>query len=309
MANDTQSIIPHLWFDDQAEEAAEFYTSLFEPSGVGTVTRYGKEGFEIHGQPEGKVMTVEFELAGYKIIALNGGPHFSFTPAISFFVVCETESEVDALWQELSEGGAALMPLDTYDWSEKYGWVQDRYGLSWQLSLGELEAIGQKITPLLMYVSKNGRAEEAIERYTSIFDDSEIIGIYRYGADEAQPEGAVMHAQFRLNGEVFMAMDSAPEHADFTFNEAISLLVNCEDQKEIDYFWDKLSEGGDPNAQQCGWLKDRYGVSWQVSPTVLHEMLQDPDPEKVGRVTNAFLQMKKFDVQKLQEAYQGQSDD
>lgn len=299
-----QKIIPHLWFDSEAEEAVQFYTSLFPGSKTGHITHYGKEGFEIHGQPEGKVLTVEFELGGCQFMALNGGPLFKFTPAISFFVVCETAEEIDTLWQRLSEGGKALMDLDKYDWSEKYGWVQDRYGLSWQISLGRMEDVeGQKITPTLMYVGDHGMAEEALNLYTTVFKGSDITGISRYGPGTDQPEGTVMHAQFKLNGEVFMAMDSSSKYADFTFNEAISLLIECESQEEVDYFWNKLSEGGEEGS--CGWLKDKFGVSWQVSPTVLHKMLLDKDPEKVARVTKAFLQMKKFDIEQLEKVYRG----
>lgn len=301
-----QKIIPNLWFDSKAEEAAKFYSTLFPHSRDGAITRYGKEGFEIHGQPEGKVMTVEFELAGYKFVGINGGPHFKFTPAISFWVVCETEKEVDTLWGKLSEGGAPLMELQKYDWSEKYGWIMDNYGLTWQISLGRLSDVGQTITPSLLFVGRqHGRAEEAIRLYSSIFRGSNSTGILRYGAGESpEKEGTVKHAQFSLGGEVFMAMDSALEHS-FTFNEAISLMVNCESQEEVDYFWEKLSEGGDEKAQQCGWLKDRYGVSWQVSPTVLQTMITDPDPKKVARVTKAFLAMKKFDIAELQKAFEG----
>lgn len=299
----TQKIIPHLWFDDRAEEAVTFYTSLFEDSTIGGVSRYGEAGKEIHGQEAGTVMTVDFDLAGYRMIALNGGPQFSFTPAISFYVTCETEAEVDEFWEKLSDGGTAMMPLDKYEWSEKYGWVQDRYGLAWQISLGKLEDVhGQKIVPSLMFVDEQGQAEEAVNLYTSLFDDSSITGLLRYGPDEDQPEGTVMHAQFRLNGEVFMAMDSSPDNADFTFNEAVSLLIQCQDQGEIDHFWG-LSDV--PEAEQCGWLKDPFGVSWQVSPVQLSEMLNDTDYEKVERVNEAFLQMKKFDIRKLQNAFEG----
>ncbi|HYH56758.1 MAG TPA: VOC family protein [Anseongella sp.] len=119
-----QKIIPNLWFDGQAEEAALFYTSLFPGSKISTVTRYGKEGFEIHGQAEGSVLTVDFELDGFRITGLNGGPLFKFTPAISLFVVCETEAETDMLWQKLAGGGKVLMELGKYDWSQKYGWIQ-----------------------------------------------------------------------------------------------------------------------------------------------------------------------------------------
>ncbi|SMO93751.1 VOC family protein [Gracilimonas mengyeensis] len=302
----TQKIIPHLWFDDQAEEAAHFYMSLFNKHSVETdKTYYNEAGQEIHGKKAGSVMTVDFELDGYKMIALNGGPHFKFTPAISFYVTCSTENEVDELWKALSNGGTPLMPLDQYEWSKKYGWIKDKFGLSWQISLGKLDDVhGQKIIPCLMYVSKEGEAEEAITLYTSLFDNSEITGILRYGKDENQPEGSVKHSQFLLNKEeVFMAMDSSSEHAEFTFNEAISLLVQCEDQDEINHFWEKLSAA--PKAEQCGWLKDKFGLSWQVVPKGMNEMLNADDPQKTKRAMNAMLQMKKLDIQKLKDAFEG----
>lgn len=301
----SQKIIPHLWFDSEAEEAAAFYTSLFNKSALGSKTHYSKEGFEIHGQPEGKLMTIDFELAGQQFIGLNGGPHFQFTPAISFIVNCESEEEVDKLWAELSKDGSVLMPLEKYDFSEKYGWTEDRFGLSWQIMLAEEEA-PQKIMPSLLFVGDEcGKAEEAMDFYTSVFDDGEKRAVFHYGPNQSpNDEGTVMYGDFELEGQLFAAMDSAQEH-DFTFNEAISFLIQCEDQKEIDYFWNKLSS--DPNAEQCGWLKDQFGVSWQVSPTILDRMLKDPDKEKVNRVTKAFLQMKKFDIEKLKQAYEGSS--
>lgn len=299
-----QKITPHLWFDDQAEEAARFYTSIFENARLGTVTRYPDAGQEIHEKEAGTVMTLDFELEGQRFTGLNGGAHFAFTPAISFFVTCETEAEVDWLWQELSDGGTALMELGPYDWSDKYGWVADRYGLSWQISLGNPDDVGQKITPSLMYVTDRGQAEDAMNLYTSLFDDSDISGILRYGADEAQPEGAVMHAQFSLHGEQFMAMDSSPEQADFTFNEAISLLIQCESQEEVDHFWERLTANGGEESM-CGWLKDKFGVSWQVVPTILPEMLQDADESRSQRVMQAMLQMKKLDIDDLKAAYEG----
>jgi predicted 3-demethylubiquinone-9 3-methyltransferase (glyoxalase superfamily) len=297
-----QKITPFLWFDNQAEEAAKFYVSLFKNAKLGKIVRYGKEGYEIHRREAGSVMTVEFELAGYKLTGLNGGPHFKFTPAISFYVVCETEAEVDALWQKLSQDGMELMPLQKYDWSEKYGWLLDKFGLSWQLSLGKKEDVGQTITPFLMFVGKqSGRAEEALRLYTSIFKKSDVVGILRYGKGETEPEGTVKHAQFRLHGEVFMAIDSAMAHP-FTFNEALSFVVNCETQEEVDYFWEKLSEGGEKS--RCGWLKDKFDVSWQIVPTVISEMLQDKDAAKAGRAMQAVLQMDKIDIKTLQQAYE-----
>ncbi|MEX2632853.1 MAG: VOC family protein [Balneolales bacterium] len=298
-----QKIKPFLWFDNQAEEAVSFYTSIFKNSKVMATTRYEENGAEVSGQPNGSVMTQSFQLEGQSFIALNGGPFFKFNPSISFFVVCETENEVDKLWEHLSQNGQVLMELGEYDWSKKYGWVSDRYGISWQLAHGKLAEVGQVITPTLMFVNaQHGRAEEAINFYTSVFKNSAVGGIMRYEAGGKDPEGTIAHAQFTLDGDVFMAMDSALDH-DFTFNEAISFVIDCDTQSEVDTYWDKLTEGGDEKAQQCGWLKDQFGVSWQVIPRVLGELLNDPDAAKVQKVTKVMLQMKKLDVAGLQQAY------
>jgi predicted 3-demethylubiquinone-9 3-methyltransferase (glyoxalase superfamily) len=301
-----QKIIPNLWFDSQAEEAAKLYTSLFQNSRIGPTTRYGKAGYEIHRQPEGKLMTIEFELEGQAFLGLNGGPVFKFTPAISFLVACKTKDEVDALWKGLSADGQALMELGEYPFSPWYGWTQDRFGLSWQVMAMGNRPVTQKIIPTLMYVgAAAGRAEEAINYYVSVFRNSKVGDILRYGqGEEPDKEGTIKHVGLTLEGQAFAAMDSAHEHK-FGFNEAISLIVRCETQAEIDYHWAKLIVGGDPQAQVCGWLKDKYGVSWQVSPIVLEEMLQNPDKEKVERVTNAFLKMKKFDIEELKKAFEG----
>jgi predicted 3-demethylubiquinone-9 3-methyltransferase (glyoxalase superfamily) len=294
-----------LWFDSQAEEAAKFYTSVFPDSKVGDIVRYGKEGFEIHQRPEGSVMSVEFELAGENFVAINGGPLFTFNPSISFFVVCETMEESDRTWNELLKNGSVLMPYQKYDWSEKYGWLTDRYGLSWQISFGKLADVGQKITPSFMFVGEQfGRAEEAIAFYTSIFKDSSIKGIMKQPAGGPEREGAVAHAQFTLAGQQFMIMESSSKEHAFDFNEAVSIIVNCHTQKEIDYYWQRLTaEGG--KEVECGWLKDKFGVAWQVDSVELSRMLKDKDKEKVARVTNAFLHMKKFDIARLREAFEG----
>ncbi|CAN5122233.1 VOC family protein [soil metagenome] len=302
-----QKLTPFLWFDTQADEAVNFYTSLLDNTRIRTTTRYTDKGQEIHGMDGGTVMTVDFELAGQRFTALNGGPHFQFNPGISFFVQLDAEPEVDRVWNEMIKEGQAMMPLDKYDWSEKYGWLQDRYGLTWQISLGTKEHTGgQVITPSLMFVGdQHGRAEEAINHYISIFKNSEIEGILRWdGKEGPDPEGTVKHAQFYLEGQAFMAMESAHDHQ-FGFNESISFVVNCESDEEVDYYWEKLKEGGDSNAQQCGWLKDEFGISWQVVPTEMKEMLRDDDPEKVKRVTSVMLKMKKLDLKKLREAYEG----
>lgn len=296
-----QTITPYLWFDDQAEEAAQFYTSLFKDSKLGQVARYDKAAAEAAGRPEGSAMIVPFHLAGQEFVGLNGGPHFKFTPAISFFVTLDTEAAVDALWEKLAAGGTPLMPLQAYAWSDKYGWLNDRYGLSWQIGLGEREEVGQTITPALLFVGKqHGRAEEAIRFYTTVFENADITGILRYSAEDNEPEGTVKHAQFTLEGQTFMAMDSSLAH-DFTFTEALSFMVKCESQEEVDYFWDRLS--AHPEAEQCGWLKDQFGVSWQIVPTIVPKLLSDPDSHKSQRVMQAVLQMKKIDIATLEQVY------
>jgi predicted 3-demethylubiquinone-9 3-methyltransferase (glyoxalase superfamily) len=192
-------------------------------------------------------------------------------------------------------GATIMMPLDKYEWSLKYGWLQDKFGISWQVFFGKIEDIGQKFTPSLMFTGKqNGKAEQAINFYTSVFKDSGIKGILKYSKEDHEFEGNVKHGQFRLGSNVFMSMDSSLQH-NFSFNEAISFVVECDDQEEINYFWNKLTEGGEES--QCGWLKDKYGVSWQIIPAILNKLMSDP--ARSQRVVNAFLQMKKFDIEKL----------
>ncbi|MBM2812068.1 MAG: 3-demethylubiquinone-9 3-methyltransferase [Chloroflexi bacterium] len=152
----------------------------------------------------------------------------------------------------------------------------------------------QKITTFLWF---NDQAEEAMNQYVSIFPDSKVISVQRWGDEGPGPKGTVMTASFQLAGQEFMALNGGPQ---FTFTEAISLLVNCETQEEVDELWERLSEGGEES--QCGWLKDRYGLSWQIIPTALFELMQDPDPEKAKRVMNAMLLMRKIDIAALRKA-------
>ncbi len=292
-----QKIIPCLWFDDKVEKAAEFYTSIFKNSKIGNIVRYDEEAAKASGRPKGTVLTVEFTLNGQEFMGLNGGPVFKFTPAISFFVSCKTHEEIDELWGKLSEGGTVLMELAKYPFSEKFGWVNDKFGVSWQLILASAT---QKIAPCLMFVKEqHGKAEEAMNFYVSVFKNSRIHMIARYEKGEDVP-GTVKHAKFSLGGYEFIAMDSGLDHK-FTFTEATSFVINCETQVEVDYFWEKLSKGG--KEVQCGWLKDKYGLSWQIVPTILGKMLTYKDPEKSKRVMKALLQMKKLDIKQLEQAY------
>jgi predicted 3-demethylubiquinone-9 3-methyltransferase (glyoxalase superfamily) len=161
----------------------------------------------------------------------------------------------------------------------------------------------QRITPCLWF---DDQAEEAAKLYTGIFKNSKIVAVSRYGKAgqevHGRPPGTVMTVAFELEGQTFTALNGGPI---FKFNEAISFQVNCDTQAEVDYYWEKLSAGGDVKAQQCGWLKDRYGASWQIVPRVLVEMVMDPDPAKSGRAMEAMLQMKKLDIAELKRAYAG----
>ena len=159
----------------------------------------------------------------------------------------------------------------------------------------------QKIVPSLWF---DRNAEEAVSFYTSIFKDSSIVKTSYYTKEgyeiHKMPEGFPMVIEFLLEGQSFLALNGGPI---FRFNEAVSLVINCGPQEEVDYFWDKLSSGGDESAQQCGWLKDRFGLSWQVVPAILDELLSDPDPVKAGRVMTSMLSMKKIDIAELERAY------
>ncbi len=286
-----QKITPFLWYDTQAEEAARFYTSIFPDSKTGKIQRQGDA-----------VLTVQFFLSGQEFGALNGGPMFTFNPSVSFYTVCESEAEIDNAWEKLSEGGKTMMPLQKYPWSEKYGWVQDKYGVSWQLDLGKIQDVGQKISPALMFTEEqHGKAEEAIHFYTSVFENSGINLLARYEEGEGGPAaGTIKHARFRLDGNIFMAMDSSYSHG-FGFNEAISFVVHCGPQKEVDYFWEELTADGGEE-MMCAWLKDKYGVVWQIVPDELIRLISDPDPARAQRAAGAMMQMRKIDIEKVRRA-------
>jgi predicted 3-demethylubiquinone-9 3-methyltransferase (glyoxalase superfamily) len=292
-----QKITPHLWYEKEAVEAAELYCSVLPDSKITNVST-------LHDTPSGDTDIVSFQLCSQEFQSISAGPLFKFNPSISFVISCNSTEEVDDFWSKLAEGGKALMPLDTYPFSQRYGWTEDRYGLSWQIIVAGERGVTQRITPTFMYVGDvAGKAEDAVNFYASVFPNSKVGDIDRYGTgEEPDQEGTVRHAAFSLNGYQFGAMDSAREH-NFGFNEAISIMVYCEDQKEIDRYWDALTAV--PESEQCGWLKDKFGVSWQILPTYLDEMMTNGTQEQIDRVTQAFLPMKKFDLAELQEAYEG----
>lgn len=282
-------IFPCLWFDEESKEAAEFYCQVFD----------------------GKITTdtpvvMNIELFGQKLMLLNGGPHFKKNASVSLMVICETEDEVQKYWDQLIDGGTALMALDSYFWSKKYGWVQDRYGVNWQLFLGE-KPESQKIVPTLMFIHQNnGKAMEAIEFYTKTFPNSSIENIlkYGYGAGEqspSEPAEHIQHGHFIIDGYSFFCMDNSYDHQ-FDFNEGVSIVVMTDDQQQTDHFWNTLiSDGG--RESMCGWLKDRYGLSWQIVPKRLIQLMNDSDQSKAQKVVQAMMKMQKIGIEELENAY------
>jgi predicted 3-demethylubiquinone-9 3-methyltransferase (glyoxalase superfamily) len=277
----TNQLHPCLWFDDQAKAAAELYCSVFKNSRITTDTP----------------MVVMFELNGKKIMGLNGGPMFKMNPSISLFATFETATETNEVWEKLIIGGKALISIGKHPWSECYGWLQDGFGFTWQLSVVGNKEDKPKITPSFLFTGNRfGQAEEAIRFYSSVFDNSETNVLFHYPLGDANA-GKVMYSEFTLNKYDLIAMDGPGVH-EHTFNEAVSFVVNCETQKEIDYYWSKLTDGGEES--MCGWLKDKFGVSWQIIPSIIGKLMADP--KKGQRVMQTILKMKKLDIESLVNA-------
>jgi len=275
------NIFPCLWFDETAKEAAGLYCSVFEKSKIDSISS----------------SVVTFELEGKKFMGLNGGKTFKLNPSISLYVSCESIIETDDLWNKLLAGGKELMPIDKYPWSDRYGWLQDKFGLTWQISIAEDEDTKPKIRPSMLFTNKQfGRAEESINFYNSIFDNSSTELMIHYPLEHLHA-GKVLYSEFKLNCHDIIAMDGPGSH-NFTFNEAFSFVVECETQQEIDYYWHELAEGGQEG--MCGWLKDKFGVSWQVVPSKLADWMLEP--ERAERISAAFMKMKKLDLNTLLNA-------
>jgi predicted 3-demethylubiquinone-9 3-methyltransferase (glyoxalase superfamily) len=282
----TQKITPNLWFNGNAQEAVEFYVSAFPDSKIVATLNYpnsAEEGLaDFQLDMAGKVLTVDFQLGTQRFTAINAGPEFAFNPSVSFMLNFDPSKDeqarehLDELWSKLIEGGEVLMPLDEYPYSKRYGWVKDKYGLTWQLTLTDPAGEPRPfIIPSLMFGEKVvNKAEEAITFYTSVFTDAKQGIMARYAEDTGPAKkGSLMFADFMLAGQWFAAMDSGVKQ-DFTFNESVSFVVLCKDQAEIDYFWEKLSTV--PESEQCGWCKDKYGVSWQIVPESMEELIKKP---------------------------------
>jgi predicted 3-demethylubiquinone-9 3-methyltransferase (glyoxalase superfamily) len=299
-----QKIVPHFWFDTEAEEAAEFYCQVFPDSKIINKAK-------ILDTPSGDCDFVTFNLSGHDFMAISAGPDFKINPSISFLLNFDPSRDANAteslkaLWDKLADGGTPLMPLQEYPFSKLYGWIQDRFGVTWQLMLTDPAGEPRPfITPSLMFSQDNtNKAEEAIKFYVETFKNAKPGTLARYPEDSGPAKkGSVMYGDFMIENQWHAAMDSGVEQP-FTFNEAVSLLVNCDTQEEIDYYSDKLSAV--PEAEQCGWVKDKYGVSWQLSPTVMNDMFRNGTREQIDRATQAFLKMKRLDIAAIEEAYHG----
>ncbi|MBK0419275.1 VOC family protein [Leucobacter sp. CSA1] len=300
-----QRIVPNIWCNRNAEEAGRFYASAFDAAAPGgasseTESRYPGAGegladfqLDFAGEP----LTVAVTIADTRLVLINAGDEFAPNPSISFMLNFdplffgddeqEARERLDALWDVLSEGGGVLMPLQEYPFSKRYGWVQDRFGVSWQLTLTDPEGDPRPfLMPSLLFGgSAQNRAAETVDRYLSVFEDAQL-GIrvpYPEQTGPARP-GDVMFSDFRIGDQWFTAMDSGVEQA-FSFTCGMSLEVLCEDQEEIDRLWSALSAV--PEAEQCGWLADPAGVSWQIVPANMAELMRRPN-------AYAMMEMKKL---------------
>ncbi|MGV8858059.1 VOC family protein [Rhodoglobus sp.] len=294
------AITPCLWFDHSAEEAAAFYLDAFPRGVIHNTTYYPTEGLaDFQKELAGEVLTVDFEIAGQLLLALNAGDLFTFTPAISFMVNFDPSGDpdardnLDALWEKLIDGGSALMPLAEYPFSARYGWLRDKFGVNWQLMMTDPagEPRPMIIPSLLFGGLAQNRAHEATEYYLSVFGDAKMGTDLRY-TEQTGPAtpGSVNFSDFRLRDQWFVAMDAGGEQ-ESTFTEAVSFVVPCSDQTEIDRYWAALSAV--PEAEACGWCKDQFGVSWQITPDNMGELMKRP---------NAFdhmMVMKKIEIDKF----------
>lgn len=296
-----KKITPFIWFDDQAEEAANFYADVFDNSKILNISRYNESSAKATGMKAGLAFVVSFQLEGQNFTAMNAGPHFKLNESISMFAYCESDEKIEKVYYKLCDGGKILFPLDKYDWSPKYAWVKDKFGLSWQLTVEKINN-QQKILPALLFVNEKVlKVKEAVNYYCSVFPDSKFIMEYPYDNSAGLPDGTLLFTQFRLANYLFNAMSGQGQH-NFDFNEAFSFVVDCKDQEEVDYYWNKLTSDGEQESM-CGWLKDKFGVSWQIIPKILIEMLNDKDLVKAQKAMQAMLQMKKIIIAELEKAF------
>ncbi len=296
-------IVPCIWLDDQAEAAASFYVSAFAEGRVDAVARYPRSGENPSNRPPGSVLTVDFTVAGQRFTLLNGGPSFKPNPSVSFHVHLPDAAAVDALHAGLGAGGMDLMPLDAYPWSPRFVWLQDRFGVSWQL-MARTDAARPTVVPAVMFGGpQHGRARDAIAAYVAALPGSRVVQVEDFGEGEGGEVGTVKQAAVELLGQPFVAMDGGSGHA-FGFDMGLSLQVMCADQAEVDAVAAALAADGGTE-DQCGWVRDRFGLWWQVVPEQVGAWMASDDEAARDRVFKALLPMHRLDVTALERAYRG----
>lgn len=296
-----QQIIPTLWRNNDAQEMVDYYVQIFPKSKILQTNYYTEVGYELHRHEPGEVQDILFEIEGVKFSAINGGPAFTDSTAISFYYRCNQKDKVQAIWDVISQNGEVITPMGEYSYSDSYGCAKDAFGVIWHVIHAD-ETVDQKIVPALLFAGElSGKAEQAMRYYASIFSDSEVgvISPREIGSNGGD-YNSVVYGEFMLLGQHFIAKDGL-RNSKMKFSEDVSLLVECESQEQIDEYWSRLS--ADPKAEICGWLKDKYGVSWQIVPSVLREMMRDGSKKQQKNITTAYLKMKKFNIRALERAY------
>lgn len=282
-----QNIVPNLWANGNAVEMGDFYAEIFPGASARVTSSYPTEGLLEFQKPlAGQPLVVEVDLGGFAVMIINAGPEFSINPAISITVTFDprepdSKLEQTRLWEALGAGGRVLMPLDQYPFSALYGWVQDKFGMTWQLieldglQVGDEQQSAPKFIPSLLFGgAAQNKAKEAAEYYTSVLGKPESLSVMSYPAQTGPATAeSIMYADFELRRQMFSVMDSGVAQ-DYSFTEGVSLMVNCPDQAEIDRLWAALSTV--PEAEQCGWCKDKFGVSWQIVPANMDELMERP---------------------------------
>lgn len=296
-----QTITPSLWFDGQAEEAANFYTTTLRDGQITRVDLYPDAGSKEYGYEPGDVQIVTFEAEGLQFVIINGGPLYTLNPAVSIVVYRTRPEELIELWNKLIEGGKERVPLGPSSFNQSFGWLTDKYGVSWQLMLAPEERIA---APSLLFADGSaGRAEQALRYYAETLPGSALGTLTHFSvSNELGLEGMLQYGELVVDGQRLIAMDSVHD-PELVFSGALTLLLQCDTQEQIDALWERLSAV--PEVEQCGWCQDTFGVYWQIAPRILDEMLRDGTPEEIDRVTQAYLPMKKFDIAALQRAFDG----
>lgn len=277
------NIYPCIWYNNNAKEAVSFYQEVFD---------------DVHITSENPLVIL-FEIGGTKFMVLNGGERFRPNPAVSYFVYCGgSDAKIERLYADLMKEGKALMPLGTYDWSPKYAWVQDKFGVNWQLDIDPINN-AQTVVPALLFADGKAAAiQEALNYYTTLFRDSKILLSYPFAEGSDMPEGTLLFAQAKLRELIVNFMSGGSVQHGFDFTEGNSFVIECDTQEAIDQYWAYFSEEG--KESNCGWVQDKYGVWWQVVPAILKDLMSRPG--KAEKVTAAFLKMKKMDIATLQQA-------